>query len=113
MTSNEKTLNYKVVDLVEIYKFCIKFISIWVHTKKVTIFKKQTNPAVVAHGGLPLPPWGHGGSRLILLNFEISTPKKNEVGTKIWSTLSLRSPARLPPHLRASALRVLRSHPTA
>jgi hypothetical protein len=28
MTSNEKTLNYKVVDLVEIYKFCIKFISI-------------------------------------------------------------------------------------
>jgi hypothetical protein len=40
MTSNEKCLNYKVVDLIESYKFCIKFISIQVNIKKVTIFLK-------------------------------------------------------------------------
>jgi hypothetical protein len=31
--SNEKSLNYKVVDLVGSYKFRIKFISILIHTK--------------------------------------------------------------------------------
>jgi hypothetical protein len=40
MISNEKSLNYKVMDLIESYKFHIKFISIRVHTKKVTIFLK-------------------------------------------------------------------------
>jgi hypothetical protein len=38
MTSNEKPFNYKVVDLVENYKFNIKFISIRVHTKKLRFF---------------------------------------------------------------------------
>jgi hypothetical protein len=33
MISNEKSLNYKVVDLDEIYNFYIKFISICVHKK--------------------------------------------------------------------------------
>jgi hypothetical protein len=33
MTPNEKSLNYKVVDLIESYKFCIKFNSIRVHKK--------------------------------------------------------------------------------
>jgi hypothetical protein len=33
MTSNEKILNYKIVDLVETYNFHIKFISIQVHKK--------------------------------------------------------------------------------
>jgi hypothetical protein len=37
MTSNEKKFELKVVDLVESYKFRIKFISIRVH-RKVTIF---------------------------------------------------------------------------
>jgi hypothetical protein len=44
MTSNGKTLNYKVVDLVENYNF-------YLHpslNKKVTIFFKQT---------VHLPPW--------------------------------------------------------
>jgi hypothetical protein len=38
MTSNGKTLNYKIVDLVESYNFHIKFTSIRVHAKKLTIF---------------------------------------------------------------------------
>jgi hypothetical protein len=33
ITSNEKRLNYKVVDLVESYKFRIKYISILIYTK--------------------------------------------------------------------------------
>jgi hypothetical protein len=33
MISNEKSLNYKVVDLVKSYKFRINFVSIRVHTK--------------------------------------------------------------------------------
>jgi hypothetical protein len=39
MTSNEKSLNYKVVDLVESYNFHIKFISIRVHNKSYDFFK--------------------------------------------------------------------------
>jgi hypothetical protein len=38
MISNEKSLNYKVVDLDESYNLYIKFIFIQVHTKKVLIF---------------------------------------------------------------------------
>jgi hypothetical protein len=44
MTSNGKTLNYKVVDLVETYNFHIKFISIRVQTKKLQIFEKRVDP---------------------------------------------------------------------
>jgi len=35
MTSNEKTQNYKIVDLDNIYKFCIKIIFIEFHTKNI------------------------------------------------------------------------------
>jgi len=38
MTSNEKIQNYKVVDLVESYNFCIKIISIRVCMKKIWFF---------------------------------------------------------------------------
>jgi hypothetical protein len=39
MASNGKTLNYKVVDLVEIYNFHIKFNSIRVNAKKLQFFE--------------------------------------------------------------------------
>jgi hypothetical protein len=39
MTSNEKRLKYKVVDLVETYKFHIQFISIRVQTKSYNFLK--------------------------------------------------------------------------
>jgi hypothetical protein len=49
MTSNGKTLNYKVVDLVENYNF-------YLHpslNKKVTIFfKTDCTPTAVGHGGM-------------------------------------------------------------
>jgi hypothetical protein len=51
MTSNGKTLNYKVVDLVESYNFDIKFTSIRVQTKKLQIFEKDSTPIATAHGG--------------------------------------------------------------
>jgi hypothetical protein len=35
MTSNEKSLNYKVLDVIKIYNFHIKFILVRVHTKKL------------------------------------------------------------------------------
>jgi hypothetical protein len=38
MTLNEKSLNYKVVDIVKSYNFRINFISIRVHTKKLRVF---------------------------------------------------------------------------
>jgi hypothetical protein len=79
MTSNEKRFNHKVVDLVESYKFRIKFISIRIHTKMLRFFEIRLiliaittvavlqypnrndpwrfAPTAVAHGGLPLPPW--------------------------------------------------------
>jgi hypothetical protein len=44
MISNGKTLNYKVVDLVESYNFHIKFTSIQVQTKKLQIFENRPDP---------------------------------------------------------------------
>jgi hypothetical protein len=41
MTSNEENLNYKVVDLVESYKFYINFILIRIHTKKLRYFEEK------------------------------------------------------------------------
>jgi transposase len=41
MTSNEKTLNYKIIDLVESYNFHIKFTSIRVHAKKLQFFERK------------------------------------------------------------------------
>jgi hypothetical protein len=41
MTSNEKSLIYKVIDLVESYNFHIHFISIRVHIKKLRLLKKN------------------------------------------------------------------------
>jgi hypothetical protein len=78
MTSSEKSLNYKVVDLVESYKFRIKFIFIRVYTKKLHFFENRLTltamdhggcrsigrgglsivaPATLAHDSLPLPLW--------------------------------------------------------
>jgi hypothetical protein len=42
MTSNEKSLNYKVIDIIESYNF-INFTFIRIN-KKVTIFLKRTEP---------------------------------------------------------------------
>jgi hypothetical protein len=39
-----KTLNYKVVDLVESYNFHIKFTPIRVQTKKLQFFEKRLHP---------------------------------------------------------------------
>jgi hypothetical protein len=65
MTSNGKTLNYKVVDLVESYNFHIQFTSIRVQTKKYKFVKRDWTPTAVAHGGRRcystarlLPSWG-------------------------------------------------------
>jgi hypothetical protein len=41
MTSNGKTLNYKIVDLVESYNFYIKFTSIQIHAKKLQFFERK------------------------------------------------------------------------
>jgi hypothetical protein len=49
MTSNEKSLNYKVIDLVESYNFYINFIFIRVHTKNYD-FLKELNPTAISHG---------------------------------------------------------------
>jgi hypothetical protein len=49
MISNGKTLNYKVVDIVESYNFHIKFISIRVQTKKLQIFEKRRTPTSALH----------------------------------------------------------------
>jgi hypothetical protein len=51
MTSNGKTLNYKVVDLVESYNFHIKFTFIRVKTKNYKILKTDWTPTAMAHGG--------------------------------------------------------------
>jgi hypothetical protein len=40
----EKTLNYKVVDLVESYNFHIKFTFIRVQTKKLIFFENKLYP---------------------------------------------------------------------
>jgi hypothetical protein len=65
MTSNRKTLNYKVVDLVESYNFHIKFTYVWVQTKKIIFFKSTgplpSWPTAVAGAAVPLAPlmpWG-------------------------------------------------------
>jgi hypothetical protein len=47
MISNEKHLNYKVVDLAELYNFHIKFIFIRVHNKVKICFKDVLAPTVV------------------------------------------------------------------
>jgi hypothetical protein len=44
MTSNEKILNYKVVDIVESYNFHIKFTFIRVQTKKLQFFENRLDP---------------------------------------------------------------------
>jgi hypothetical protein len=41
---NENRLNYKVVDLEEIYNFRIKFISIRVHIEKLRFFEDMSAP---------------------------------------------------------------------
>jgi hypothetical protein len=51
MTSNGKTLNYKVVDLVEIYNFHINFTSIRLQTKNYNFLKTDWTPTAVAHDG--------------------------------------------------------------
>jgi hypothetical protein len=50
MTSNGKTLNNKVVDLVESYNFRIKFISIPVQIKNYNFLKRDWTPTAVPHG---------------------------------------------------------------
>jgi hypothetical protein len=57
MISNGKTLNYKIVDLVESYNFHIKFTSIRVHAKNLQLrgnVKKFKSPR--AGGGAPAWP---------------------------------------------------------
>jgi hypothetical protein len=49
MTSNEKSLNYKVIDLVRSYNFHINFISIRAHTKKLQFFENELNPTTIPH----------------------------------------------------------------
>jgi hypothetical protein len=50
MTSNGKTLNYKVVDLVESYNFHIKFTFIRVQTKNYKFLKNRLDPYRRPHG---------------------------------------------------------------
>jgi hypothetical protein len=45
MISNGKTLNYKVIDLVESYNFYINFTSIGFQTKKLQIFENRFWPS--------------------------------------------------------------------
>jgi hypothetical protein len=69
MASNGKTLNYKVVDLVESYSFHIKFTSIRVQTKKLQIFEKRLDPyrrGPRRYEVLPPTAVGHGGRSLPL-----------------------------------------------
>jgi hypothetical protein len=84
MTSNGKTLNYKVVDLIESYNFHIMFTSIRVQTNKLQNFENRM--AAVSHGGRSrystpargtvanaVGHGGHGG-RCIVLQFFGRTP---------------------------------------
>jgi hypothetical protein len=77
MTSNEKNLNYKIVYLVESYKFHIKFTSIRVY-KKVMIFYNRLTLTAIGHDGCrcyntnawsPATVLGYNGRRLVLLHF--------------------------------------------
>jgi hypothetical protein len=83
MTLNEKKLNYKVVDLIKSYNFCLKFISICVHIKKLRFFENRLTLTAMGHNGYNVATpnrrgprrfaptaMGHDGSRLVLLNFE-------------------------------------------
>jgi hypothetical protein len=82
MTLNGKTLNYKVVDIVESYNFHIKFTSIRVQTKKLQILKtdwilyRGVAGATVLRASLPPSP----GARYIVLqkNRTIYFCKKKE-----------------------------------
>jgi hypothetical protein len=67
MTLNGKTLNYKVVDLVERYNFHIKFTSSEFKQKNYKFLKRvctggrkapqyRAPPTAVGHGGRCLPP---------------------------------------------------------
>lgn len=67
MILNEKSLNYKFINLDEIYNFHTTFISIRTQTKKIMIFWKLICPYPVPNGGrdchitraLPVAPYGH------------------------------------------------------
>jgi hypothetical protein len=76
-----KSLNYKGIDLIESYKFHIKFIYIRVHTKKLWFFENRLNPntTVVGHCSTcnRCGPWhfvptamGYDSCNIVLLNFE-------------------------------------------
>jgi hypothetical protein len=61
MTSNGKTLNYKVVYLVESYNFHMKFTSMLVETKQLQNFKNRLYPysrgkVATIHPARTLPP---------------------------------------------------------
>jgi hypothetical protein len=51
MTSNEKSLDYKVVDLVESCNFYINFILIQIHTKSYDFFR-EVAPAATGNGDM-------------------------------------------------------------
>jgi hypothetical protein len=51
MISNEKCLNYEVVDIDEIFNFHIKVISIQIKIKKIQFFKNEQTPTTVRNGG--------------------------------------------------------------
>jgi hypothetical protein len=57
MISNEKKLNYKVIDLDENYNFHKKFTLIWDHTKKLRFFKMKwlISPCGMTIGGANVP----------------------------------------------------------
>jgi hypothetical protein len=57
----KKSLNYKVVDLVESYNFRINFILIGVQTKKVMIFLREIVPAATGNGGRNPPQYPRRG----------------------------------------------------
>jgi hypothetical protein len=89
MTTNGKTLIYKVVYLVESYNFHIKFTFIRVQTKNYKILKTDWTPIAVAHGGSRCystarvrNTMGHSGRSLplSLTALDVSLrPKKNDV----------------------------------
>jgi hypothetical protein len=54
MISNEKNLKYKVVNLVESYKFRMKFISIRVHKNTSRSFENRLTQTAMARDGRSL-----------------------------------------------------------
>jgi hypothetical protein len=89
----EKTLNYKVLDLVESYNFHVKFTSIWVQTKKITNFWKQIVPPIAG---------GHGGSS------HYSTHARGNVSTAVGH--NGRTPAAVPRRQMYSFVNFLADH---